>query len=217
MKLSSRGVAVAGSAVDSRSEAVDPVANGGVRGSAPRRSRFRQVRTIESLPPGGGRLPPRPAADDERLVGCLDLLERLALPGQRVPPPGERLARPADPHPGPARPLRIAGQALEAADLVGRSERRRPAVRLALRQEVPGEDGELAGDGHDRGPGAAPGPDPDVEAPQRARRPDDSMGGLDEEAPGMTLRRPPSDRDPLNRDRRRPSPGQLRLGRRRDE
>jgi hypothetical protein len=52
---------------------------------------------------------------------------------------------------------------------------------------MPGEDGELAGDGDDRDRVTAPGGDPGVEAMERTRSAGRTEGSLDEQAPNVAL------------------------------
>src|SRR5215475_13842314 len=116
----------------------------------PRRVRFG---ALASLPVGGtcarlwsARLP----ASDQLLIGALrlrtqgllarpDFLEVVAVGGAALPAAG-----------------RQSGAELEAAQFLRRERRARPGVVLSLREQVPREDGELAGggDGRDLGPAA---------------------------------------------------------------
>src|ERR1035437_7629912 len=133
--------------VFSPADAVDPVAKGGDRGSAPPRSRSlaTERRAIESLPVGGGRVllvGPAPGRDQGD-IGRLGLFENDAL--------AHELGRSARLHSvPPARQVEPVGRAAEefqAAQLFGAADRRRPAIVGVVGQQVPGEDGQLAGDG----------------------------------------------------------------------
>jgi hypothetical protein len=52
---------------------------------------------------------------------------------------------------------------------------------------MPGQDGELAGDGDDRDGVTAPTGDPGVERVEGARHPSGAEGGLDEQTPDVSL------------------------------
>src|SRR3989442_1706944 len=54
-------------------------------------------------------------------------------------------------------------------------------------EEMPGQDGELAGDGDDRDGMTPPAGDPPGERVEWARHPGGAEGGLDEEAPDVSL------------------------------
>src|SRR3989442_12431398 len=71
--------------------------------------------------------------------------------------------------------------------VLGRPAGRRPAVVDLVREEVPGKDGQLAGDGDDRDRVTAPGGDPSVEAMEWTRPSGGAQGGLHEEAPDVAL------------------------------
>jgi hypothetical protein len=87
----------------------------------------------------------------------------------------------------PPSPGRCAGIQLDPPDLRGRQAGRRPAVVDILAEEVPGEDGELAGHGDDGDAGPESMGDPGVEGVERTGRLDRAEGRLDEQSSDMAL------------------------------
>ncbi len=71
--------------------------------------------------------------------------------------------------------------------LAGRPGGGCPAIVGLVGEQVPGEDGELAGHGDRGDPGPPAGKNPGMEGVERARRPDRDVGGLREQAPDVAL------------------------------
>ncbi len=109
-------------------------------------------------------------------MGRLGLHEDGSLPLPLRSPAGVGIACPARAAAPLAGPRPIAGQALQAAQLLGGPQHRGPAVVLVPGEEMPAHDHELAGDGHRRHAGAAPAPYPQVEGAQGPPGPHPGMG-----------------------------------------
>ena len=79
----------------------------------------------------------------------------------------------------------VPGLEFEIAHLLGVQRRARPQVALALAQQMPDQDGELAGGRHRRDVLPAPSPHPKEERPQGTRRSRRRPGCLDQHAAGV--------------------------------
>jgi putative transposase len=84
-----------------------------------------------------------------------------------------------------ALPLWLAGLQFHGAGLVGDQRGARPQIILVLGQQMPAQNGELAGHGDGCDLVAPPGPDADEEGMERSSRPGCRPGRFDQHGPGM--------------------------------